>query len=689
MAIAVNPKDERYKELLGKKVLIPLINRAIPIIADEYIDIEFGTGCLKVTPAHDINDYEIGLRHNLEIIDILNDNGTLNELCEYPEYVGMDRFVVRKKIKAKLEEAGNLDKIEEITNKVGRSERTNSVVEPKLSLQWYVDMKNLSKKAYDVVMTDEVEFFPKYHKNTFNHWMTNIRDWCISRQLWWGHRIPAWYDSEGNYYVAETVEEAYLQLDKYLEVNGLPSSGGIEGGKLRQDEDVLDTWASSWLWPMGVFDGFNDQYWAAEKGKIDIASHKELSYYLPSKVVVTGPDIMFLWITRMIIANYEYTDVKPFEKVFFTGMVRDKSGRKMSKSLGNSPDLYELIDKFGIDGIRFGMMSISPAGNDILFDEKSLEIGRNFTNKIWNAFRLIKGWELSSNQLTSNLVEDAQLDMDLSISQNKVVFDWFDALLQKNINSYHENIDNLRISEALKDLYSFVWDDLCSWYLEMIKPGFDENQNQLPIDSYTFEKTIGYFETVLSLLNPIMPFITEEMWSLVRDRKEGDLCSSHILPSKADFNSDIIANQAIFTELVMKIREIRNNLKLKNRETVNLSVDNSLFTQIEAFLPKIKKLTWTETIDQNTDVNSTNSAVVSGKKIVVHSDKQIDDAEAKSKMTEEVAYIKGFIKSIEAKLNNEKFASNAPEKVLEMERKKLADGLEKLKQLESNISQLS
>lgn len=660
MAIAVNPKDERYKALLGKKVLIPLINRAIPIIADDYIDIEFGTGCLKVTPAHDINDYEIGLRHNLEVIDILNDNGTLNELCEYPEYIGLDRFIVRKKIKSKLEEAGNLDKIEEITNKVGRSERTNSVVEPKLSLQWYVDMKNLSKKAYEVVMTDEVEFFPKYHKNTFNHWMTNIRDWCISRQLWWGHRIPAWYLPNGEYIVAESFDEAYkiaLTKDSSLKTNDLV-----------QDEDVLDTWASSWLWPMGVFDGFNDQYWNAETGKIDIASHKELNYYLPTKVVVTGPDIMFLWITRMIIANYEYTDRKPFEKVFFTGMVRDKQGRKMSKSLGNSPDLYEFIDKYGIDGIRFGMMSISPAGNDILFDEKSLEIGRNFTNKIWNAFRLIKGWEVTEG--TSN--------------ENLIVFEWFDALLQKNINSYQENIDNLRISEALKDLYSFVWDDLCSWYLEMIKPDFEK-----PIDRFTFEKTIGYFETVLSLLNPIMPFITEEMWSLVRERKEGDLCSNHQLPLNAKYNSEIIANQAIFTELVMKIREIRNNLKLKNRETVNLSIDNSLYNQIEAFIPKIKKLTWTESIDQNTEVNSTNSAVVSGKKIIVHSDKKIDDADAKKKMTEEIAYTKGFIKSIEAKLNNEKFASHAPEKVLEMERKKLNDGLEKLKQLESNISQLS
>lgn len=651
MAVAVNPDDERYKSLLGKEVLIPLINKPIKIIADSYVDKEFGTGCLKVTPAHDINDYEIGLRYNLDVIDILNDDGTLNELCGYPEFIGKDRFVVRKAIKSKLEEEGCLEKVEDIVNKVGRSERTNSVVEPKLSMQWYVDMKNISKKAYEVVMNDEVQFFPAYHKNTFHHWMTNIRDWCISRQLWWGHRIPAWYDVEGNFYVGETIEEAYQEA--------LKKNPSLKMEDLKQDEDVLDTWASSWLWPLEVFHGFEN--YNKETGKIELNKSEELNYYVPSQILVTAPEIMFLWVTRMIIANYEYTDRKPFEKVFYTGIVRDKLGRKMSKSLGNSPDVYELIDKYGMDGIRYGMMSISPAGNDILFDEKSLEIGRNFTNKIWNAFRLIKSWEIAEGKN-----ED-----------NSAVIEWFDALLQKNINSFLDNVDNLRISEALKELYSFVWDDMCSWYLEMIKPDFEK-----PIDSHTYEKTIGYFETVVSLLNPIMPFITEEMWGYIRERKSGDLCSEHQLPAKSSFDEQIINKQKLFAELIVKTREIRANLKLKNRETIGLGIASDLIQHIEVFIPKVKKLVWAEQIDSNIDLHSTNTAIVGGKKIVVISDKKIDNADALQKVKEDIEYTKGFIKSIEAKLSNQGFVAKAPEKVLEMERKKLADGQEKLKQLE-------
>ena len=655
MAVAVHPEDARYKSLLGKEVLIPLIHKPIKIIADSYVDKEFGTGCLKVTPAHDINDYEIGLRHNLEIIDILNEDGTLNELCDYSEFIGKDRFKVRKEIKAKLEEADCLEKIEDIVNKVGRSERTNSVVEPKLSLQWYVDMKKISKKAYDVVMSDEVQFFPAYHKNTFNHWMTNIRDWCISRQLWWGHRIPAWYDAEGNFYVGETIEEAYQEA--------LKTNSSLKVEELRQDEDVLDTWASSWLWPLEVFHGF--EHYNKETGKIDFEKSEELSYYIPSKVIVTGPDIMFLWITRMVIANYEYTDRKPFEKVFFTGTVRDKLGRKMSKSLGNSPDLYEMIDKYSMDGIRYGMMSISPAGNDIIFEEKNLEIGRNFSNKLWNAFRLIKGWEITEGKNEENLA----------------VFEWFEALLQKNINSFLNNVDQLRISEALKDLYSFVWDDLCSWYLEMIKPDFEK-----PIDAYTYTQTIGYFETVVSLLNPIMPFITEEMWGYMKERDKSDLCSEHQLPVKSHFDENIIQKQRLFSELIVKTREVRATLKLKNREPIGLGIDAELWGEIEPFLAKVKKLVWAEKIDTNTDVNTTNSFIVNGKKVIILSDKKIDDADALKKIKEDIEYTKGFIKSIESKLNNEKFSANAPEKVLEMERKKLGDGQEKLKQLEKMLA---
>lgn len=654
-AVAVNPDDARYTSLIGKEVLIPLINKPIKIIADSYVDKEFGTGCLKVTPAHDINDYEIGLRHNLEIVDALNDDGTLNASCNYPEFIGKDRFVVRKAIRSKLEEADCLEKVEDIINKVGRSERTNSVVEPKLSLQWYVDMKNLSKKAYEVVMSDEVKFFPAYHKNTFHHWMTNIRDWCISRQLWWGHRIPAWYTPDGDFFVGESVEEAFQEA--------LKTNPNIRLEDLKQDEDVLDTWASSWLWPMEVFHGF--EHYNTKTGKIDISKSKELSYYLPSQILVTAPEIMFLWVTRMIIANYEYTDKKPFEKVFFTGIVRDKLGRKMSKSLGNSPDVYTLIDKYGMDGIRYGMMSISPAGNDILFDEKSLEIGRNFTNKIWNAFRLIKSWEIEEGENESN----------------RPVFEWFEALLQKNINSFLDNVDQLRISEAFKDLYSFVWNDLCSWYLEMIKPDFEK-----PLDAVTYNRTIHFFETVVSLLNPIMPFITEEIWGFIKDRKEGDLCSEHQLPKRTEFNESVIQQQKLFVELIMKTREIRANLKLKNRETIGLGIDPDLFNQVASFVPKIKKLVWAETIDTNTETNTTNTALVGGKKVVVLSDKKLDDTDMTKKIQEDIDYIKGFIQSIESKLNNEKFAANAPEKVLEMERKKLRDGQDKLLQLEKLLA---
>jgi valyl-tRNA synthetase len=653
-AVAVNPSDERYKDIIGQEVLIPLLNQPIKIIGDNYVDKEFGTGCLKVTPAHDINDYEIAQRHHLEIVDILNDDGTLNELSSYPEFIGKDRFAVRKMMKSKLEEVGALEKIEDIVNKVGRSERTNSIVEPKLSLQWFIAMKDFSKKAHEVVMTDEVAFYPAYHKNTFNHWMTNIRDWCISRQLWWGHRIPAWYLPNGEFVVGETIEEAYkLALTK---------NPSLKMTDLRQDEDVLDTWASSWIWPLEVFGGFEN--YNKETSKIDISKNKDLAYYLPSKVLVTGPDIMFPWVTRMVIANYEYTDLKPFERVFFTGIVRDKLGRKMSKSLGNSPDLQEMIDKYGIDGIRYGMMSLSPAGNDIIFDEKALEVGRNFSNKLWNALRLIKSWDV----------------VDGNNADNAPVIEWFQALYSKNLVKFLDNSENFRISEALKDMYSFVWDDFCSWYLEMIKPDFEK-----PIDSHTYDQTILFFENILSILNPIMPFITEELWQQIRDRKDDDYCLDAQYLVDQSKNEDIILKQEIAAELVVRIREIRSNLKLKNREQISISIDSELYTATADFMPKIKKLVWIDKIDQETESSAVNIGLVKNKKIVVHSDKMQDTADVKKKVEDEIQYIKGFIISIESKLNNQGFVAKAPEKVLEMERKKLADGQEKLSQLEEQL----
>jgi valyl-tRNA synthetase len=662
VAIAINPKDERYAHLKGQKAIVPLINKAIPIIFDDYVDKDFGTGCLKVTPAHDINDYEIGVRHELPFLDILNDDGTLNAECSYPDFVGLDRFKVRKMIEPLLEEKGHLAKVEEIENKIGRSERTNTVVEPKLSLQWFIDMKRLSKKAHEVVMNDEVILFPAFHKNTYNHWMSNVRDWCISRQLWWGHRIPAYYMPNDEFVVAENIEEAF-ELAKKIDPN-------IKKEDLRQDEDVLDTWASSWLWPMEVFKGYADDCFNKETGKIDLSKNKELNYYYPTKMIVTGSDILFFWIARMIIAGYEYTDTKPFEKVYLTGMVRDKLGRKMSKQLGNSPDLFELIERFGLDSVRFGMMSISPAGNDILFDEKSLEIGRNFGNKLWNAFRLVKGWEIYEGKN----------------EENQAVMDWFAAKLQLQVNSYLQNIENLRISEAFKDLYTFIWDDFCSWYLELIKPDFEK-----PIDRYTYDETIQFFETILSILNPIMPIITEELWANARERKEGEICALAPHPTKKeDVNAEmaLIKNSEAFFELIIKSREVRANLKMKNRETIGLSIDSTLLEKLQAFIPKIKKLVWAEVIDSEIGTKTQNALLIENQKVFVNSEKAIDSTESKQKIEEEIQYTRGFVASVEAKLKNEKFVNNAPAKVLEMEQKKLQDGLERLKSLETQLANI-
>ena len=479
VAIAVNPSDERYKKLIGKKVLVPFINREISIITDDYVDKTFGTGCLKVTPAHDINDYEIGLRHNLQAIDTLNDDGTLNEKCEIPKFYGKDRFAVRKEMIKDLREANYLVKEEDFITRIGRSERTNTIVEPKLSLQWFVKMKEISNKAYKAVEEDEIKLHPAKFKNTYRHWMENVRDWCISRQLWWGHRIPVYFygSGENDFVVAETLEEA-------IQLASQKAGKKIMETDLRQDSDVLDTWASSWLWPMEVFKGFKDEYFDKEKGKIIVSKNKELEYYYPTKVLVTAPEILFFWVARMIIAGYEYLDKKPFDDVYLTGIVRDKQGRKMSKSLGNSPDPLDLISNFGADAVRTGMLFSSPAGNDLLYDEKLIEQGRNFANKIWNAFRLVKGWEI-----------DKKLSQP---EENKTATAWFESKMNQSLIELEDHFGKYRMSDALMCIYKLIWDDYCAWYLEMIKPEFGK-----PIDKATYDNTVSLFETLLKVLHPL------------------------------------------------------------------------------------------------------------------------------------------------------------------------------------------
>jgi valyl-tRNA synthetase len=534
VAIAVNPSDERYKNLVGKKVLVPFINREIPVIADDYVDKEFGTGCLKVTPAHDVNDYEIGLRHKLPVIDTISDDGTLNEKCEIPKFFGKDRFAVRKAMVKDLREAGDLVKEEEFITRIGRSERTNTVVEPKLSLQWFVKMKEISREAYRAVEEDEIKLHPPKFKNTYRHWMDNVRDWCISRQLWWGHRIPAYYygGGENDFVVAESLQEA-------IELASQKAGKKITEEELRQDADVLDTWASSWLWPIEVFNGFSDEYFDKTTGTIRIEKNKALDYFYPTQVLVTAPEILFFWVARMIIAGYEYLGKKPFEDVYLTGIVRDKQGRKMSKSLGNSPDPLDLITKYGADGVRTGMLFSSPAGNDLLFDEKLCEQGRNFANKIWNAFRLVKGWEFN------NALSQPQ--------ENKVAIEWFESKMNQSLAELKEHFTKYRMSDALLCIYKLIWDDYCSWYLEMIKPEFGK-----PIDKVTYDKTVSFFETLLKALHPFMPFITEELWHELNFRNEKECIIVSEWPALRSHNETILTEASTAFELITQIRKTRN-----------------------------------------------------------------------------------------------------------------------------------
>ena len=646
-AVCVNPNDPRYTYLKGKKVIVPLVNRAVPIIMDEYVDIEFGTGCLKVTPAHDVNDYMLGEKYNLPSIDIFNDNGTISEAGGL--YIGMDRFDVRKQIAKDLQAAGLLEKIEDYDNKVGYSERTNVVIEPKLSMQWFVKMDKLAAPALEAVMNNDIKFHPDKFKNTYRHWMENIKDWCISRQLWWGHRIPAYYLPQGGFVVAATPEEA---LSLAREKSG---DSSLQLSDLRQDEDCLDTWFSSWLWPISLFDGINNP------------GNEEMKYYYPTSDLVTGPDIIFFWVARMIMAGYEYAGQMPFKNVYFTGIVRDKIGRKMSKSLGNSPDALELIKTYGADGVRMGLMLAAPAGNDILYDDALCEQGRNFNNKIWNAFRLVKGWNVDDN------LEQPQTA--------QIAVQWFDAQLNRTLAEVKDLFGKYRLSEALMAVYRLFWDEFSSWYLEMIKPGY-----QQPIDRATYDATLSYFDALLRLLHPFMPFITEELWQHLYERKEGESIMYAHIPDAHPVDDALIDRFETTKQIVAGVRTVRLQKGIANKEPLTLQIIGAHDHTNDCVLAKMTNLEAIETIDEKDPaaasfrVHATEYAIPMGNNI---------DVEAELKKLEgELAYAQGFLKTVMGKLNNERFVQNAPEAVVAMERKKKADAEEKIKSLEESIAAL-
>lgn len=649
-AICVNPNDARYKHLHGKKALVPLINREIQIIADEYVDMEFGTGCLKVTPAHDINDYELGIKFNLETIDVFNENGTLNKNGLH--YEGKDRFEVRKLIEKELDEKGYLVKTEDHINKVGFSERTNAVIEPKLSLQWFVSMKELAQPALDNVMNGNIQFHPDKFKNTYRHWMENVKDWCISRQLWWGHRIPAWYFGNGtnDYVVAKTAEEALILATER-------AGKTIELADLRQDEDVLDTWFSSWLWPISVFNGLTRP------------GNEEIKYYYPTNDLVTAPEIMFFWVARMIIAGNEYLGDIPFKNVYYTGIVRDKLGRKMSKSLGNSPDPIELIEKYGADGVRVGILISSPAGNDLPFDSSQCEQGRNFTNKIWNAFRLVSTLEVRDIEQPKSSV---------------VAIEWFENRFQKVLVEINDLFDKFRISEALMAIYKLVWDDFCSWYLEMVKPGYEQ-----PIDAKTLEATKSFFENLLKVLHPFTPFVAEELWHALRERAEGDDIIVAPWPNVKSFDAQNLKQFDLASEVITNIRNIRksNNIATKVKLELFIRKTQTIETGFDSIIVKMGNLSVLEYVQDK--VANANSFIVAGNEYFIPFGETIDVEAEKAKISEEITYTKGFLKSVQSKLSNERFVAGAPEAVITNERKKESDALAKIALLEEKMASLN
>lgn len=650
-AICVHPNDPRYKHLHGKFAIVPIANRTVPIITDEYVEMEFGTGCLKVTPAHDVNDYELGKKHDLETIDIFHDNGIVNENGLH--YAGKDRFEVRKEIAKELDDKGYLVKVEDHINKVGFSERTDSVIEPRLSLQWFVSMKELAAPALENVMNGNIKFHPDKYKNTYRHWMENVKDWCVSRQLWWGHRIPAFFYGSGadEFVVAKTADEALIAAKAKSGNNALTAAD------LKQDEDVLDTWFSSWLWPISVFKGLTEP------------GNAEIKYYYPTNDLVTAPEIMFFWVARMIIAGYEYLGELPFKNVYYTGIVRDKLGRKMSKSLGNSPDPIDLIDKYGADGVRMGILISSPAGNDLPFDSSQCEQGRNFTNKVWNAFRLVTGWEVRP-------IEQPK-------SSQKAI-EWFEARFNHELANINELMDKFKISEALMAIYKLVWDDFCAWYLEMIKPGYEQ-----PIDQATLDQTIVFFEQLLSLMQPFTPFVAEELWHLLRERKDGDDIIIAPWPKVKTVDQNVLKQFTVAEEVIINIRNVRKKNNIANKVRIDLFVKKNaeLDTAFDSVIVKMGNLSQLEYTTEK--IGNANSFLVNSNEFFVPFGELVDVEAEKSKAEEELSYVKGFLVSVQKKLQNEKFVAGAPEQVLASERKKEADALQKIAVLEEKLAGLN
>lgn len=650
-AMCINPDDEKNTWLKGKHVIVPLVGREIPVVEDGYVDIEFGTGCLKVTPAHDINDHALGLKHNLETIDIFNDNGTISEAAGM--YVGMDRMDVRKQIEKDLKEAGLMEKVEDYNNKVGFSERTNVPIEPKLSTQWFLSMQHFADEALPPVMDDEIMFYPSKYKNTYRHWLENIKDWCISRQLWWGHRIPAYYytteEGKKDVVVAETAELALEEARK--------KNANLSAGDLEQDSDCLDTWFSSWLWPISLFNGILDP------------DNEEMKYYYPTSDLVTGPDIIFFWVARMIMAGYEYKGKMPFKHVYFTGIVRDKLGRKMSKSLGNSPDPLVLIDKYGADGVRMGMMLSAPAGNDILFDKSLCEQGRNFNNKIWNAFRLVEGWEVADGTQPE---------------ANKIAVEWFNAKLRQANAEIDDLFKKYRISEALMTVYKLFWDEFSSWYLEMVKPAYGQ-----PINKTTYEATLKFFENLLKMLHPFMPFITEELWQHIYERKDGESIMRDKLEISAPTGEDmkLIEDIESVKQIVAGVRTVRNQKNIANKETLSLQcVGENALKDYDSVVGKMANLT---SIDVVTEKDCTAAAFMVGTlEYAVPLGDMIDVAAEIEKMEAQLKHLEGFLAGVSKKLSNERFVANAPEAVVALERKKQSDSMEKIAALKESISSL-